>query len=201
MADMWTPLQEKLLKDAESYEMEDKRSLFPVLSCILKVLPMWVTRARKYSIINGIGMLLTVSYAVYDIVDEFGFNHIWQENLSIVTVIVEVLGIIYMPVISLSQIMFYFRYFWFFWTNDVRDNKMVYFLVNNDFRSIFTLFNLKRLKWFLTIIMTLMMGSAMTAYIYGIWQDYQTDTRGIRILCIGITIKRYKNRFSWNSSQ
>ena len=135
-------LKKRLLleSDVDYDDTNSKRLLFPILSGILQILPMWITRERKFITINLFGTFITILYGIHVIIDELCFDCIWKvsdslDNLTdVLDVIIIVLPIIYMPIIIVSQILFYMKRFSFFWTHDIRDNKMVYFLVKNKDR-------------------------------------------------------------------
>lgn len=116
------------------------KSIFPILDILYAYFPMWITRNRSSMIINIIGYLITISYALYTIIDALCLSCLSKSDvLSIINSaslntirLIETLRIICIPLSMIAQLLFYFKTFTYFWTNDIRDNSMIKLLTEKD---------------------------------------------------------------------
>ena len=146
----------------------NKKYLFPQLNIILSILPMWITKQRTSMFINIIGFLLTFMYNIYYSINslcfgcvetlflsDLAYHTIWSYQLSSAeSALVNIEEAIRIPLQTICQLMFYAKYFTYFWSLDQRDNKMSYYLYHskNKMHSFFFGLNAKKLNIWINII-------------------------------------------------
>ena len=162
---------------------------------------MWATRSRRSAIINFIGLTLTFLYGIYDSVQaicsgcinalflsDYTYETIWSGPGA--SKYYDIEESVRTPLAIMCQLMFYFKYFTYFWTLDPRDNKISYYLYHSKNRnnSFYIPLNARKLNLFINILIVLyglvvIIGTILIIFINLEWYEEHYIFAPINIFC------------------
>ena len=148
------------------------QSLFPLFDYCLYTFPMWITTQRRYPCINIIGIIITFTWAIFYALDALTgaqFTGLDADNLEAIGSAYKIIvagNAIWIPTQLLSQTIFHAKYMHIFWTDDKRDNRMIYFIAEQKlYKKIY-------IAMFIYLIIKLSLVSVYTFAAYRYTRDY-----------------------------